>query len=145
MRMLVVATCLVVGCSSTDEGDPCLADQADAASTLGCNGPIIGVDEPADEFAGPCTPDDNPQSGVPLQGSCSNTLLGCAHQPGVLEGICVQACLPAATYVSNGDCPSGSRCFTIDEDLGNAFCIPDCASGSDCLSGECDADGACVP
>jgi hypothetical protein len=106
---------------------------------------VIGAGVADDEFAGACTPDPSSDpDGLPLQGSCAASTDRCAFVPGE-TGICVRQCEPATTYVSTGDCPSGSRCFTVDAATGNAFCFPDCETGSDCTSGSCDAEGGCIP
>jgi hypothetical protein len=66
---------------------------------------------------------------------------------------CADECLPPSdTYPGGvcsmwcgdgGSCPIGTRCVTIGTD---AFCLADCASGSDCREGwGCGAAGACVP
>ena len=58
-------------------------------------------------------------------------------------GLCLKSCTPSDSYVSNGGCPTGSRCFTFDKANNFAVCMPDCKNGTQCSSGSCTLDGAC--
>ncbi|MBN4049504.1 hypothetical protein JYT86_00435 [bacterium AH-315-N03] len=123
--------------------DVCAADEDNARSTLGCNGPLIGPTQNPDEIDGPCTPD-----GIDGPGTCVVPMSGietwCAPDdtdPSV--GLCVYICPDVSTYVSGGGCPSGSRCFNLGVD--GSYCYRDCSRNRDCFTGEvCDADGTCV-
>ena len=113
--------------SDASTTDPCVAGKDDAKTTVGCNGGILGANEPAGTLGSECT-----LSGTP-QGSCNHNL--------ICSGICVQACEAQDTYVSRSNCPTGTRCLTFDQD---GFCFPDCNSDGDCASDSCDDDGSCV-
>jgi hypothetical protein len=115
--------------------DRCAAD-TNVGLTVGCNGPLIGPDEPANEFAGLCTGDNEGP------GTCSFTGAICWAYPGQV-GVCTRLCTPSEdTYVSTGGCPSGSRCFVIEEDF--ALCFPDCEEDADCSTDSCDSENTCV-
>lgn len=125
------------GRADAGPGDPCATD--DAISTVACNGEPVGAGVARNEFGGLCTPDAmNPQ------GSCTAATDVCAARTGVAEGICLRGCDPAATYVTTGTCPMGSRCFTLGM-AGSEYglCFPDCRMPTDCTSMGCDAEGSC--
>ncbi len=118
--------------------DPCAADEPHAIETVGCNGAILGVGQPDDAFGGVCTP-----SGTELgRGSCADANAICLANAEA-AGFCVVTCTPGDTYVSTGGCPTGSRCF--DGGAGIGVCLPDCQIDADCVNGQCDDDGSCVP
>lgn len=128
-------TTVDMGTTTTDLGtsDPCASE--DALSTVGCNGAPLGPFQPANEFGGRC----DPSADVP-QGSCNSPGAICGGAPGGV-GYCVIPCDSAATYVSTGGCPRGSRCFLLSE---SSICFPDCTSGADCVTGSCDDEGSCT-
>jgi hypothetical protein len=115
--------------------DSCRASQEEAVSTVGCNGPVLGDDVPDNEFGGRCTKVEGDDAGT-----CTGTDAYCFGADGERGGICLQTCTPGSTYVSRGDCPSGSRCFDYLEGL----CFPDCEGAADCTSHACDGEGSCV-
>jgi hypothetical protein len=109
--------------------DPCATDQP--LTTVGCNGEPAGP-AAANTFGGRCTT----TTGGSAAGTCANTSHFCA------EDQCVPLCTAtAATEVSTGGCPAGSRCW----DTGIlTFCYPDCRGPADCATGRCDsARGLC--
>jgi hypothetical protein len=114
--------------------DPCATD-TDPYDTLGCNGAILGPGRAANEFGGRCELSDF------AEGTCVFDFAYCWSNEAETEGICLIECDPAATYISTGDCPTGSRCYTFDVE---AFCFPDCESGDDCATETCDEEGACI-
>lgn len=122
--------------AGTDAGPPsCEASMVDARLTLGCNGPIRG---PAadNEFGGWCAVSVDPR------GTCHDPVALClTTEPRATEGVCLYECPEAPTYVSQGGCPTGSRCLTFGP--GDAFCFPDCAANEDCALGVCLSDGTC--
>lgn len=122
-----------LGAPDLGSSDPCASE--DALSTVGCNGAPLGPFQPANEFGGRCDP-----SADVAQGSCNSTSAICGGNPGGV-GLCVLPCDSAATYVSTGGCPSGSRCFLLS---GGSICFPDCTSGADCVTGACDDEGSCT-
>jgi hypothetical protein len=163
VRALFVALVLVSGCdeplSSSDGGadasadaggdrdagtrdsgtprDECAAGQQEAASTAGCNGAILGPDRADNAFGGRCTLVDGNDAGT-----CTGADAYCyAFVAGDRAGICLQTCTAGATYVSTGGCPSGSRCFNLNNvDL----CFADCTEGADCSTHHCDGEASCV-
>ncbi len=118
--------------------DSCADD--DPTLTVGCNGGILGASQPAHDFGGTCTPSEEN-----AEGSCTNANAVCWGDVGA-PGVCLTTCTPSeATYVSTGDCPTGSRCFDLrDTEIGAALCFPDCNSGTDCATGACDGENSCV-
>lgn len=119
-------------------GDPCVASMANAASTVGCNGFLTSEPAP-NEAGGTCT-----QGGeVNPQGSCTDATAVCAGFEGETQGTCIPACPPTTTYVSNGGCPTGFRCFNATEEYG--ICFRDCDDAHACPTGQnCDEEGSCV-
>ncbi|MBA3461607.1 MAG: hypothetical protein H0T46_16715 [Deltaproteobacteria bacterium] len=141
---LVIWMSASIGCGA-EGADPCSADQASAASTVGCNGPAPGNSIARNEFGGACTPDPAQlPNEPPRQGSCRVSLDRCVGGSQQLAGICLRQCEAADTYVSRGSCPLGSRCFT-GIPKGNNFCRPDCTMDSQCTTAKCDAEGGCAP
>lgn len=134
--------------TGTDAGpsDSCAASDTDAISTVGCNGGIYGSTEMDNQIGGACTPDGTPM--MPGPGTCtagaSGTMAICAaDEDGATTGRCLYTCPSATDYVSNGACPSGSRCFNLGD---FSLCFRDCNSASDCFADEmCDSEGSCVP
>ena len=122
--------------------DPCASDSAGALAGVGCNGGLIGPTPSANEIGGGCTPDnaDPPGAGTCVASPGSQAV--CLADEGETTGTCVYACPDAMTYVSTGGCPSGSRCFPV-QDL--SLCFRDCTSSADCFTGEtCDSEGSCL-
>jgi len=127
------------GSPGFDAGTPtsCDASEADATSTVGCNGGILGPSVAANALGGLCTPG----TGDDFRGSCTAPNGICGVDTAA-SGICLQTCTPSSdSYVSRGDCPVGSRCFNLGD---SAVCFPDCRTGSDCVSGGCDSEGSCL-
>ncbi|MEC7522781.1 MAG: hypothetical protein VYE22_23025 [Myxococcota bacterium] len=133
--------------SGTTPDDSCAASPETATSTVGCNGGLYGSTQNADQLDGTCTPDGMDPPGA---GSCMAS--GGDSQPVCIPdeampsmGTCVYVCPPdTSSYITTGGCPSGSRCFTLRDDL--AICFRDCNTASDCFDGEeCDGEGSCVP
>ncbi len=119
------------------DADSCIPSGDDLTETVGCNGEPPGPDVADNDFGGACvgTAED--------AGSCTFSGALCSATEGEM-GYCLAFCDPdAGEYITTGDCPSGSRCFTLDTDL--AICFPDCRSSADCRTGfECDEEGSCV-
>ena len=110
--------------------DPCQSDTTSAAAFVGCNGRPVGASPEDGSLGGACEGDDD------CVDRCAPDAVGVLH--------CIQRCTPAATYVSTGECPNGSRCFTLGTTY--AECFRDCESDDDCRPYElCDVDGSCVP
>jgi hypothetical protein len=117
--------------------DVCAAAEAEAMSTLGCNGDAPGS-QPANELGGTCTPDS--EGG---QGSCTEADLYCDDPDENGTGQCITDCISTGgAYVSEGFCPDGFRCFDVKLDT-FGYCYADCSAPGDCASGMCDPDGAC--
>jgi len=120
--------------------DPCAADNMSASSTAGCNGGLLGP-QPDNQFGGQCTPGDD----MTPEGSCTGAAAYCWGDTTVAPGgVCLVPCTPGDTYVSTSDCPTGSRCFTLDAAGGVALCFPDCMGPTDCSGGTCDGEASCV-
>lgn len=134
------------GAPGTDSGppDPCAATMSNAISSLGCNGGVYGSTPMDDEIGGPCTPDGMDPPGPSTCTPVSGTQAACVpDEADPTTGTCLYFCPPSGSYVSTGDCPTGSRCFTLDTDF--ALCFRDCNSAADCFDGEeCDGEGSCV-
>jgi hypothetical protein len=125
---------------SADSSYACTASDTNAADTVGCNGGILGTTAADGAFGGRCTPGDE----ATPEGTCTGANARCATTDfGGTVGICLVECTPEETFVSESDCPTGSRCFTFED--GSGLCYPDCNSGADCTTGACDDDGSCVP
>ena len=125
-------------------GDMCAAGTDDAISSLGCNGGVYGSTPMDNQIGGPCTPDgmDPPGPGTCTAGSGAAMPLCVPDDADPSVGTCVWVCPSAGTYVSTGDCPTGSRCFNL---MDFSICFRDCNSAADCFAGEeCDGEGSCV-
>ncbi|MBX3247297.1 MAG: hypothetical protein KF901_08955 [Myxococcales bacterium] len=132
------------GMTDTDSGmmttDPCAASDANAVSTVGCNGGFVSGEPVANGPLGECTPGGE---AMPA-GTCTTPNTVCAAGEGETTGECVSVCAPASTYVSTGVCPTGFRCFTLSAEVG--ICFRDCDATNACPTGmECDSEGSCVP
>lgn len=120
--------------------DPCAAAMAAAVSTVGCNGGFLTGEPAANAPGGTCT------GSAAMAGSCTGTGAVCADAMGVAAagapGVCYAFCMSGGTYVSNGGCPTGFRCF----DLTMAdVCFRDCDTTHMCPTGMmCDDEGSCV-
>jgi plastocyanin len=118
--------------------DLCAGEQGtNLSSGAGCNGGLLGSDRAANSFGGTCTggSESNPA------GTCTDSGAICDGSGGGGTGICLIPCASASTYTSTSDCPTGSRCFTFSA---AALCYPDCESGTDCATNNCDVDGSCA-
>lgn len=119
--------------------DGCAADD-EIASTVGCNGPVLGP-ATANALGGTCTPDADPEANP--AGSCTDPDALCDFEDAAAGGICIVACEPiTGTYVSTAECPAGTRCFDVGD--GEGYCYADCAANADCATSVCDEDGSCV-
>lgn len=163
--LLLVAALVAMGCGDdggpvdgvdggpgvdamTGDGDggpgACVADMANAASTVGCNGGFSS--EPAmNAPGGRCTPgsDAMPAGTCTTEGAiCMGDLTGSG------QGWCVISCAPAETYVDAQTCPSGFRCFRFpvaDTEDFYGLCFRDCDPANPCHEGwECNTEGRCI-
>ncbi len=72
----------------------------------------------------------------------------CADEGGN-DGVCISGvCMTKATGAcasagSTTECPSGSRCWSLDGSDVGPLCWPDCSAHT--CAGMCDSDGSCVP
>ncbi|MBA3455394.1 MAG: hypothetical protein H0T42_20040 [Deltaproteobacteria bacterium] len=113
-----------------------------AASNSGDDDPTI--DAPNGSVDAPATPG----GGAP--GSMCSCDADCADD-GSHDGVCIYGvCMTKAsgTCASGGsqsECPTGSRCWTLDGSDAGPLCWPDCAAHTCGTSGMCDADGSCGP
>lgn len=68
---------------------------------------------------------------------------------GAAQGVCIygvcmtKASGQCASGGSQGECPAGSRCWTLDGSDVGPLCWPDCDAHT--CAGQCDSDGSCVP
>ncbi len=61
-----------------------------------------------------------------------------------IYGVCMtKATAACASGGSQGECATGSRCWTLDGSAVGPLCWPDCSAHT--CSGTCDADGSCAP
>jgi hypothetical protein len=111
------------GGTETRPPDPCASNNP--LTTVGCNGEPPGP-APANTLGGRCSPTD----GGAASGTCTNASHFC------VEGICAPLCEPAATEVSTGGCPAGSRCWNTGL---LSFCFVDCRAAADCATNRCDS------
>ena len=117
--------------------DVCSATQANATSTLGCNGGFASAMPAANAFGGTCT---GGGEAMPA-GSCTGTNALCGAAA-AMPGFCVASCMPGSTYITTGGCPTGARCFDL---MGRGVCFQDCDATHACPMGQmCDAEGSCV-
>lgn len=127
--------------------DPCSATEDNATSTLGCNGGFASGAYAANAPGGACTVMMDAEGNLG-PGTCTTANAYCVPaNDGDRMGVCVIDCTEMAgtTYVSNGGCPRGFRCFNFGTE-GGASCYRDCNGANACPSGEmCDEDGSCVP
>jgi hypothetical protein len=88
-------------------------------------------------------------AGTAPGGSCSCDA-DCADDGGH-DGVCIYGvCMTKASGAcasggSNAECPTGSRCWTLDGSDAGPLCWPDCAAHTCGSTGTCDADGSCAP
>src|SRR5690606_16897215 len=65
------------------------------------------------------------------------------------QGVCIYGvCMTKATAMcasagSQGECATGSRCWTLEGSDVGPLCWPDCSAHT--CSGVCDSDGSCAP
>lgn len=125
------------GSDGAMSSDRCATDMASASSTVGCNGGFRNGMPAMNTPGGTCT-----GGGMAMpQGSCGANM-ECSADMGMM-GFCFQNCMPGATYVSTGGCPTGSRCFDLG---GPGACFIDCDAMHPCPNGlMCDNEGSCVP
>lgn len=122
----------------TMSSDICSAAQANATSTVGCNGGFASATPAANSFGGTCT---GGGEAMPA-GSCTGTNAICGAAA-AMPGFCLAACTPGATYITTGGCPTGSRCFDLQANGG--VCFQDCDATHACPTGQmCDPEGSCV-
>ncbi len=134
-------------CGSCQLGDACVADQdCGAGSCISgtCRRGGFGAwcDDGADCLSAVCGPNSICQPGSCGDGACDNESCGGCPTDCGLCGL-HEAC----TDPDGSGCLPGLTCheFTGHALPGNDICLPDCASDSDCGSGEvCDRD-ACIP
>jgi hypothetical protein len=128
-------------------GDRCATNGmgAEALANLGCNGGFASGTPAANADYGTCTVAADPMTNP--AGSCASANAACVPDAeGSTTGICRTFCPVAATYISTGGCPTGSRCFTLTDDTGETFglCFRDCDASHACPTGmTCDAEGSC--
>ncbi len=131
---------------------------AAGALAFGC-GPQSGGTNNPDPNPNPDAPDptgdapvdpliDAPTAnGVAPGGACSCDA-DCADE-GSNEGVCIfGVCMTKASGAcaspgSASECPTGSRCWTLNGADVGPLCWPDCSAHS--CAGECDGDGSCAP
>ncbi len=89
-----------------------------------------------------------PGGGAP--GSTCSCDADCADD-GTHDGVCIYGvCMTKASGAcasggSQTECPTGSRCWTLDGSDAGPLCWPDCAAHTCGTNGACDADGSCGP
>ncbi len=89
-------------------------------------------------------------SGGGAPGSTCSCDADCADD-GTHDGVCVSGiCMTKASGAcasggSQAECPTGSRCWTLDGSDAGPLCWPDCAAHTCGSNGACDADGSCSP
>lgn len=109
-----------------------------------------GDDEPDPTVdAPPGTPIDAPpgMAGVAPGGECScdaDCAPDAGHDGVCIYGVCMtKASGACASAGSTTECPTGSRCWTLDGSDAGPLCWPDCSAHT--CSGTCDGDGSCAP
>jgi hypothetical protein len=114
--------------------DPCASDAAGSLAGAGCNGGFV-TSPAANAAGGACTGGGEADP----QGTC--TVAGICGAEADMPGFCFPSCTAGATYVSTSTCPTGFRCFDLDNDL----CFLDCNATHPCPTGmTCDGEGSCV-
>lgn len=150
--------CGVTGCAGRGQGgranadvgddpldsDPSQADAASDGSVPGDTGKDMSV--PGDADAISPMPDEAKTVASPPGSACAcddDCATVESHEAICVYGVCMNRSSPTCSASGSSlECPSGSRCWGIQEPLG-AICWPDCDSTS--CDGTCDTLGSCTP